>query len=155
MSEKSLAILNLGCGHKLVAGAVNHDRTRHRPEVDVVHDLNIRPWPWADNSFDLIVACAVLEHLQLTLLESFAECWRILRPGGILHVKLPHWQSDMAYVDPTHYWKFSLRSLDVFDPATGFGHKYSFYTPYKWQIIQRPKLNDAQTSFAAKLRVRK
>lgn len=147
-------ILNLGCGNKLVAGAVQHDRTKHRPEVDVVWDLNDRPWPWPDGSFDLIVACAVLEHLKLTLLESFAECWRILRPGGILHVKLPHWQSDMAYVDPTHYWKFSLRSLDVFDPETAFGRRYGFYTPFKWHIIQRPKLNDAKTSFSAKLRKR-
>ena len=153
-------ILNLGCGNKFVeprAGAtiVNHDRTRHRPEVDVIWDLNERPWPWADNSFDLLVACAVLEHLRLNLVESLAECWRILRPGGLLHLKLPYWQSDNSYMDPTHYWHFSLQSLDLFDPDTVFGVRYTFYTPHKWKIVERPRLNDAKTSFAAKLRVRK
>ena len=148
-------ILNLGCGNKLVEGAINHDRSRHRPEVDVVHDLNVIPWPWADNSFDLVVACAVLEHLRVDLLQSIGECWRVLRPGGVLHVKLPYWQSDNSYADPTHYWKFSLQSLDVFDPDTAFGHRYAFYTSRKWKIVQRPRLNDAKTSFSARLRVRK
>lgn len=155
-----MRILNVGCGNKLVKPAegdlvVNHDRIKHRPEVDVVHDLNVLPWPWPDESFDFIVACAVLEHLRIDLLQSIGECWRLLRPGGILHVKLPYWASDNSYADPTHYWQFSLSSLDVFDPDTTFGHRYAFYTDRKWKIIERPKLNDAHTSFAAKLRVRK
>lgn len=155
-----MKILNLGCGNKFVVlepgdTVVNHDRIKHRKEVDVVWDLNNLPWPWPDGSFDMIVACAVLEHLRLNLIESLNECWRILRPGGTLHIKLPFWKSDNSYIDPTHYWKFSLNSLDVFDPTTPFGHKYSFYTPYKWRITQRPKLNDAKTSFSAKLQVRK
>jgi SAM-dependent methyltransferase len=147
--------LNLGCGNKLVPGAVNHDRCAHRPEVDVVWNLNDLPWPWADASFDFIVACAVLEHLRIDLVESVNECWRLLRPGGILHLKLPHWQSDNSYVDPTHYWHFALGALDVFDPDTVMGKQYSFYTPSKWQIIAYPKLNRGKTSFAAKLQVRK
>lgn len=148
-------ILNLGCGNKLVPGAVQHDRVKHRPEVDVVHDLNVLPWPWVDESFDFIVACAVLEHLRIDLLASVNECWRLLRPGGILHLKLPHWAADGSYVDPTHYWRFSLLSLDVFDPDTKFGNQYMFYTPYKWHIIQAAKPNRGKTSFAARLRVRK
>jgi predicted SAM-dependent methyltransferase len=138
-----------------VAGAINHDRVKHRPEVDVTWDLNVLPWPWPDCSFDLIVACAVLEHLRLNLVESIDECWRILRPGGMLHVKLPHWQSDNSYSDPTHYWKVGLEVLNVFDPDTRFGRQYGFYTERKWRIIEGPKLNKARTSFAAKLRVRK
>ncbi|NLG66040.1 MAG: class I SAM-dependent methyltransferase [Actinobacteria bacterium] len=150
-------ILNLGAGNKPVENAINHDLRLDpaRPWVTVAWDLNDLPWPWEDNSFDLIVACAVLEHLRINLLESVAECWRILRPGGILHVKLPYWNSDTSFIDPTHYWRFSLRTLDVFDPDTSYGHKYTFYTPYKWQIIQPARLNDAKTSFSAKLQVRK
>ncbi len=155
-----MRILNIGCGNKiLVAGdgdeVVNHDRIRHRAEITAVWDLNDLPWPWHDNSFDLIVACAVLEHLQLNLIESVNECWRILRRDGILYLKLPHWQSDNSYVDPTHYWQFSLQSLDVFDPATLFGSRYAFYTERKWDLVVQPKLNDGKTSFAAKMKVRK
>ncbi len=145
------AILNIGCGNKLVAGAVNHDRVKHRPEVDVVWDLDDLPWPWEDNSFDQVVACAVLEHLRINLFESIGECWRILRPGGELYVKLPYWKSDNAFVDPTHYWRFSLHTLEMFDPSTKWGKDYSFYMARKWKIIQMPKLNKAESSFAAKM----
>ncbi len=146
-------ILNIGAGNKPLDGAVNHDRVKHRPEIDVEWDLNNVPWPWEDNSFDLVVAKAVFEHLELTLLESMAECWRILRPGGEVYVKLPYWDSDGSYVDPTHRWRFSLRSLDVFDLDTVFGQKYRFYTDKKWKIVKPARLNDAGTSFAAKLKV--
>lgn len=148
-------ILNLGCGNKLVEGAVNHDRIQHRPEVDVAHDLNEMPWPWPDESFDLIVARAVFEHLDRDLVQSLDECWRLLRPGGELSIKLPYWDSDNSYQDPTHRWFFSLRALDQFDPATERGQQYGFYTERKWEIIKGPRLNQARTSIHATLRVRK
>ena len=150
-------ILNIGAGRKPVEGAVNHDRRLDpaRPWVTVAHDLNVLPWPWEDNAFDMVVAKAVLEHLDIDLLASVGECWRVLRPEGILYVKLPHWKSDNSYVDATHRWHYSLRSLDVFDPETAFGGQYTFYTDRKWEIIQGARLNHAQTSFAAKMQVRK
>ncbi len=150
-----MEILNLGAGNKIMAGAVNHDRIKHRDEIDVVWDLNVLPWPWQDNSFDMIVARAVLEHLNIDLLASLNECWRILRPGGVLHVKLPYWRADAAYADPTHRWQFCLESLDLFDPDTPRGQEYSFYTQRKWRIIKPPRLNRAQTSIYAALEVRK
>jgi predicted SAM-dependent methyltransferase len=148
-------ILNLGAGNRLIEGAVQHDLVKHRPEIDVVWDLNDLPWPWADDSFDLIVACAVFEHLRNNLVTTVDECWRILRPDGVLHVKLPYWKSDNSYRDPTHYWRFSLVTCDLFDPDTKYGRDYMFYTERKWKIIQKAKLNDGRTSFALKMQVRK
>ena len=148
-------ILNLGAGNKLVTGAVQHDLYKHRPEIDVAWDLNNLPWPWADDSFDLIVACAVLEHLRINLLASVGECWRILRPGGLLHVKLPYWRGENSWTDPTHYWHFTLETLNIFDPDTKYGQDYRFYTNRKWKIVKAARLNDAKTSFSAKLQVRK
>jgi SAM-dependent methyltransferase len=148
-------ILNLGAGNRIIEGAVNHDLRKHRPEIDVSHDLNVLPWPWADASFDKVLAIAVLEHLRLNLIESMNECWRVLRPDGVLYVKLPHWKHDHSYMDPTHYWQFSTRVLAVFDPGTEFGRRYAFYTDRKWKIVKGPRLNDARTSFAATLEVRK
>jgi len=148
-------VLNLGCGNRLIPGAVQHDRTKHRPEINVVHDLNELPWPWEDESFDLVVARAVLEHLRITLIESVGECWRIMRPGGILYLKLPYWQHDNSFMDPTHYWKFSLRTCDIFDPDTEYGRKYTFYTKQKWRIAQPARMNRAGSSFHVKLEARK
>jgi len=147
--------LNIGAGNKIIAGAVNHDLTKHRPEIDVVWDLNDLPWPWEDNSFDKINATAVLEHLRMDLMMSLNECWRILRPGGTIYLKLPHWKHDTSWMDPTHYWKYSLRVLEVFDPDTVYGKAYAFYTEHKWRIIKGPKLNDAKSSFFVTMEVRK
>lgn len=148
-------ILNLGAGNEIIGNAVNHDKIKHRAEIAVAWDLNKLPWPWPDNSFDQIVAKAVLEHLKLNLIESLDECWRLLRTGGQIFIKLPHWQSDISHQDPTHYWYFSLGSLDQFDPDTKRGKLYSFYTDRKWKILEPVVLNKAQSSIIAKLGVRK
>jgi len=146
-------VLNLGCGNRLIAGAINHDRVWHRPEVDVVWDLNELPWPWADDSLDLVVAYAFLEHLHITLIESVNECWRILRPGGELYMKLPYWNADDTYRDPTHRWRFSLGVCDIFDPTTKYGARYGFYGIKPWQIVKPAQLNPSKTSFTVRMRV--
>lgn len=147
--------LNLGAGNHISPGAVNHDRLKHRPEIDVVHDLNVLPWPWKDGSFGRIFASSVFEHLEINLVQALNECWRILEPAGTLRVKVPHWQHDNAYADPTHYWRFSLRSFDVFVPETKLGKELNFYTARKWQFVKPPALNGHQSSMIVTLAVRK
>lgn len=153
MPEKR--VLNLGAGNRIVPGAVNHDRVKHRPEIDVVWDLNDLPWPWEDNSFDHVVARAVLEHIAPDLLQSLNECWRILAPGGTIHIKVPYWKADAAHEDPTHRWLFTLGSFDLFDPDTKRGREYAFYSDRKWKIIRPARLNNAKTSIFVDLQVRK
>ncbi len=147
--------LNLGCGGDIRDGFVNHDLRQHSPRVDVAHDLNDLPWPWDDESCELIVAKAVLEHLRLTLLESVGECWRILQPAGRLWMKIPYWKHENSYLDPTHYWQFSLHTPDIFDPETAYGRRYTWYTDRKWRIVKPPQLNRAQSSIIVTLEVRK
>jgi len=130
-------ILNLGCGNRIVEGAVNHDRMRHRPEVDVTHDLNVTPWPFADNSADEIQLISVAEHLEIMLIDTLNECWRILRPGGRLIIKYPLAGSQTIHDDPTHRWFWSDKALDFFDPAKKYGQTTGFYTDRKWAILQR------------------
>ncbi len=144
--------LNLGAGNKPLKDAINHDRIKHRPEIKTAHDLNVLPWPWPDSSFDRIIAHSVFEHLDIDLVQALDECWRILRPGGSLQVKVPHWQHDNAYADPTHRWRYSLRSFDVFLPKTALGREHSFYTERKWQLLKGPQLNKAKSSMFVTLR---
>src|SRR5260221_6456805 len=56
----------------------SHDRRRHAPHVDVVHDLDALPWPWPDASCDEILALDVFEHLHLMPEAWLRECHRIL-----------------------------------------------------------------------------
>ena len=54
---------------------------------DVDLEREILPHPTA--SFDRIVATEILEHLAQPGL-FLSECWRVLRPGGILHLTTPN-----------------------------------------------------------------
>jgi predicted SAM-dependent methyltransferase len=144
--------LNLGTGNRLIGGpgAVNHDLIKHRPEIDVTHDLNVLPWPWPDEEFEGVVAWAVLEHLEINLLTAMDEIWRITKPGGELTVKVPYWNHEDAYNDPTHRYVYGKGVFDVFDPDTRRGKEYDFYTDRKWRI-QQVNLTKSRTCIAAQL----
>lgn len=129
-------ILNLGCGNDFIPGAVNHDLVRHADWVDVAHDLEQTPWPWVAGVFDQVLAQDLLEHLHLGFIGFFDECWRILRPGGTVHVRTPMWNSQNAVIDPTHVRCYHPESFHYLDPRTMWGQKYGFYTTRKWQIEQ-------------------
>lgn len=154
--QPALRILNLGCGNRPFSGAsvVNHDRISHRPEISVAWDLNDLPWPWEDASFDVIAAWACLEHLSHDLVVSFDECWRILKVGGQLNVKLPYWNHEHSFNDPTHRWKFGLGVFDFFDPETRDGQVYAFYTLRKWKVLWKGYCGGAKCSIAARLEKR-
>lgn len=97
--------LNLGCGFNKAPqdeGWINVDAYASC-NPDVQHDLTKIPWPWEDNSIDFIVARHVFEHLQ-NWWEGFCECARILKPMGILEVRVPDASSDTAvgYRDHLH-----------------------------------------------------
>lgn len=92
--------LNLGCGADRRDGWVGVDLFEG-PTVDVVHNLNVGPWPWATDSVDMILARHIFEHVDDPVL-FMAECWRILRPAGALLIETPHWKSRDAFTDPTH-----------------------------------------------------
>lgn len=77
----------------------------HRP--DVVHDLEVLPYPFEDDTFDEIHAYEVLEHLGQqgdfrSFFAQFSELWRILKPGGHLAATCPSWRSMWAWGDPSH-----------------------------------------------------
>lgn len=153
MIEKK--ILNLGAGNDIIRGAVNHDRIKHRNEISSVWDLNVLPWPFGDGEFDIVNARAVLEHLNIDLIKSVNEVWRILKPGGILVLKLPHWNHNISYIDPTHRWFYSIETPTIFDPSTEYGSRYNFYTDRKWKIVKGPKLKRAKSSIHCTLKVMK
>ena len=56
-------VLDLGCGQDKTPGALGVDLVPG-PGVDLVHDLNVTPWPLEQNRFDQVVCSHVLEHLS-------------------------------------------------------------------------------------------
>jgi SAM-dependent methyltransferase len=144
--------LNLGCGNDILPGFVNHDWSRRRPEVEVAHDLQSLPWPWDDDVAEEVRLFDVIEHLP-EVVPVIDECWRVLGPSGVLHLRVPHYQHPNAWIDPTHRRPFHLDSFDYFDPDTFWGTKYGFYTTKKWKLAD--KEIDADGNVVVVMRTRK
>jgi SAM-dependent methyltransferase len=92
--------LNLGCGEHKKEGYVNID-WQALTKPDVVHDLNAFPYPFPDNTFDLVEAFHVLEHLDKPFV-IMKELHRILKPGGTLHIKVPHFSRGFTHAEHAH-----------------------------------------------------
>jgi len=58
-------------------------------------------WPYADDSFDLVLCMEILEHLQLDPCFAFREAHRVLKPGGSFVVTTPNLASHMALYNLT------------------------------------------------------
>lgn len=135
--QVSIQSLIVGCGPNMVTRP-GHLETfldvRPFPRVDVVHDLNVVPWPFPADSFDEVVAIHVVEHLQ-SLLTFMDEAHRVLRPGGALYLETPEaggdW--DLTHADPTHvrcYRRHTFINYFTRSEAPKFG-----YTSKHWAIL--------------------
>lgn len=90
--------------------------------ADVVHDLDDYPWPFADDTFDEVHAYCVLEHLgrqgdYKSFFDTFAEIYRVLKPGGLLFAICPSRNSAWAWGDPSHTRLIQPESLVFLDQA--------------------------------------
>jgi SAM-dependent methyltransferase len=121
---RRLRVLSLGCGRAKdvfpeAGRACDVVGVDVNPNVgaDVIHDLDQFPYPFPDDSFDLVICQDVLEHLQ-NIPRAMAEIHRVLRPGGRLRIRTPHFSSCYAYNDPTHQRFFGYYAFDRFLPAS-------------------------------------
>ena len=101
--------LNLGCGHDLKPGFVNVDTWCG----DQRHDLNVKPWPWADNAIAEILLHNVLEHLPDTV-SVMKEIYRVCHDGGLVHIAVPHPRHDDFINDPTHCSPITIGMMQSF-----------------------------------------
>jgi SAM-dependent methyltransferase len=122
------AVLNLGSGRKRLPDAINVDRTA-ATAPDVVHDLDVRPWPFEDNRFDEVLAFDVIEHLD-NVVSVMEEVHRICRDGARIEITVPHFSSGNAFTDPTHRHFFSRYSFHYFEGS----HEFGFYSEARFEV---------------------
>lgn len=125
-------IVNLGCGKVKIPGALGVDRVMVDGYTDKVHDLNVVPYPFEDNSVDEVHFYHVLEHLDHPV-RKMEEIWRILKPGGILHMRVPHFSGMGAFTDITHVRPFGYESFDCFNED----HYQHFYTTARFTVLKK------------------
>jgi SAM-dependent methyltransferase len=127
--------LNAGCGNDIRPGWINLDKTK-LANVDIVHDLEDLPLPFGNESFDEILCQDVLEHLEYVPLMK--DLHRILKKGGKLHVRVPHFSSPNSFADPTHKKVFSIKTFDFFVKNNNTGRNY--YFDFSFDHIESPTI---------------
>lgn len=129
-------ICDVGCGEGQVARALAASGARvvgvdpTRRNIEVARERGGGPdyevasadaLPFADASFDAVVACLVFEHID-ALDQSIAEVARILVPGGRFSFFLNHpllqtpgsgWIDDHMIDPPEQYWRIGAYLVET------------------------------------------
>jgi predicted SAM-dependent methyltransferase len=111
--------LNLGCGNKKIPDWINVDKIA-ACNPDQVVDLERLPWPWADDSVDMVLLNHVLEHLGAvteTYLGIIKELHRVCRPDAWISINVPHPRHQHFINDPTHVRAITPQGLRMFSQA--------------------------------------
>jgi len=122
-SQKGKTILDAGVGMGRVLGPLNNlkrygiDISLDYLEIARKNGINvafskIEDMPYKDSVFDFIVVSDVLEHV-FNLHQCCSEILRVLRPGGILVVRVPFKEDLTPYLSKDLPYEFvHLRSFD-------------------------------------------
>lgn len=125
-------ILEIGCWNKKIhANSTSLDCVK-LSWIDVVHNLDIFPYPFQNEEFDEIYAYMVLEHVS-DFMATMKELHRILKKWGILKIKVPYYFSTGAFSDPTHKTFFTEETFDFFTEK----HSLNYYTDVRFEIINK------------------
>lgn len=110
--------LNLGCGKNKMKGYVNVDfNPFFSPEI--IHDLNVFPYPFKDNEFEEIYLDHVLEHLNNPF-KVLEEIYRIAKNNAKVIVKCPHFSCN--WLNPSHRSAISSYLFNYFNPQGSEGY---------------------------------
>lgn len=97
LAANAVPKLHVGCGPMLLKGWLNSDM---EPDIanGVIYLDVTEPLPFPDGSLQYIYSEHVLEHVTLeTTLAHFGECYRALRPGGVIRIAMPDLQFLLDY----------------------------------------------------------
>jgi SAM-dependent methyltransferase len=86
--------------------------------ANVIHDMAVRPFPFADAEFDEIHAYDCLEHWGTQgdwrgWFDEMREYRRILKPGGTMSIVVP--VGEDRFADPGHVRFFSMNHFHFLD----------------------------------------
>lgn len=132
--------VDLACGQNKKEGFLGVDIAR-APGVDIVHDLEVFPWPFETDSVDEVNISHYIEHVK-DLMAFMNELHRIMKPGAKCSIVAPYHTSMRCWQDPTHvraiseasflYYNKGWRKTEKLDhyPITAdfdFQYGYAYY----------------------------
>jgi len=102
--------IDLGAGFTNIPGYIKVDKHPHDGNTNVICNFETQPLPFEDSFVDIIRACHILEHIN-NLKWFMEECYRILKPNGLMHIVVPCVPAQLAYQDPTHVRVFTDETI--------------------------------------------
>ena len=127
--------LDVGCGLSKQKGYIGLDIEPH-PNVDIVHDVQVFPWPVPDSSCFQILMSHLWEHIEPKYrFRVMDELWRIIRHDGQLLIAAPYADSFLAFAHPAHYTCPNEAAFQFFDPDYRLWHCEA-KKALPWKIIR-------------------
>lgn len=137
--------LNLGTGEgdydRMIAGYcqeligcdvnaedLEHARVLNAGVMNLRYEVNnALELTYADNAFDLIVSCEVIEHVGKPD-KMVQEMYRVLKPGGVAIMTFPSREFPFTYDPVNRIWQVTRgdgsREFAISQGAYAFGHDY-------------------------------
>jgi 2-polyprenyl-3-methyl-5-hydroxy-6-metoxy-1,4-benzoquinol methylase len=130
-SDAAKRVLDVGCGWNKTPGAIGID-ANPKTHADVIHDLGVLPYPFANDEFDEVVCRHVAEHVP-DVMAFITELFRITRPGGRIKITTPHYSNPDWPTDPTHRNHFNSYSFNCFVEERQL---FPFYTEVRLKPVR-------------------
>lgn len=131
INDKTGILLDLGAGETRRKNFVTIDK-RNLKNIDIVHDLEVFPWPIKNNACITVVASHIIEHIKPWLMIDFMnEIWRVTKPDGQLAISMPYGVSYGFQQDPTHCNPCNEATWQYFDHRFPL---YNIYKPKPWEV---------------------
>ena len=128
--------LDVGCGINKQKGCIGMDMTPHK-NVDIVHDVQVFPWPIPDDVCHMIIMSHLWEHIEPKYrFQVMDELWRIMRHDGQLFIVCPYAHSFLAAAHPAHYMCPNEATFQFFDSDYALWHVCSYKKPLPWKIVR-------------------
>jgi SAM-dependent methyltransferase len=153
-------VLEVGCGTKKDPGVIGIDCIPG-PLVDVVHDINVVPWPFKDDTFDEVRLSQIIEHVN-DILVVMKEVHRVAKNNARVLIWTPHYSSFNSWTDPTHKHHLAYRSFDYFLEPPLYDYKLPSFRldsrrilfgkglisyPGKWIVFLSPMIYEKYFAF--------
>ncbi|MCD6218585.1 methyltransferase domain-containing protein [bacterium] len=125
--------LDIGCGFNKKDGFIGIDRSNN-VGADYVLDIEREQFPFDDSSVSEIYCAHLVEHLS-DLISFMNECYRVLKPDGLMTILAPYYTAIQASQDPTHVRYINERTFCYFtDEYLGNGATFEYGINSKFEI---------------------
>jgi len=130
--------LDLGCGTNKRSNAYTGIDIDKYDGVDIVMDLRFNPIPYKDGQVDGAFSSHFQEHLTFEEnIYLFNEVYRVLKPGALFEVIVPHGFSYAGMVDLSHKTFWTEDTFGYFSPE----NKYFYSWFYEREGQRVPVIN--------------